>query len=149
MLPKNALTALFLPNMFSLASNAIKCFKWWKKLKINRQIKREIKFIERIQKIYAKWSKKYLREKEKRIQNPHERLWKKSKSIQREDLSSILFNLDQEILQSLPEVLNQRSSSSQAFVQAFIHLEKIQKGFLHLSKVFYCYILSFKELLLY
>ena len=91
MLPKNPLTALYLPKLFSLAFNAIKCLKWWKKLQINRQIKREIKFIERIQKIYAKWSKKYLREKEKRIQNPHERLWKRFKSIQREDLSRLLF----------------------------------------------------------
>ena len=52
----------------------------------------------------------------------------KSKSIQ-EDLSSLLFNLDLEIFQSFQEIFNQQTTSSQAFVQAFIHLEKIRKGF--------------------
>ena len=99
----------------------------------------EIKHIyKRIQKLHEKaWDQRNTQKKKREDpQYTREIVKEKIKSIQREDFSSLLFNLDQEIFQSLQEVLNQRSSSSQAFIQAFIHLEKIQKGFLHLSKVF-------------
>ena len=137
MLPKIALTALYLPELFSLVSYCYKMFQMVKEI-VDQKKKRS--------NLYTKGSKIYTRKPEineipkrkgERIHNIQERLWKrKARAFKEKIFQAYCFNLDQEIFQSLQEVFNQRSFPSQAFIQAFIHLEKIQKGFLHLSKVF-------------
>ena len=82
-------------------------------------------------------STRYLREKKKRGSKIHTRDCERdSRAFKERICHAYCFNFDLEIVQSFQEIFNQRSSSSQVFIQAFIHLEKIPKGFLHLSKIF-------------